>query len=157
MQDIFIILTLYTLDMVKYFSRDPQVIKCAEAGADLVRITVQGRRETKACKLIREKLDELVRAILFSPLAAAAMTFLSWVTMVWQGCLFSMNVVTPALPSVRDEHRCRFRMAATDAVMHVTYELSAGGEDCPLFSVVVVGNTRVRSSHAPHFHKCRQR
>eukprot|EP00752_Nemacystus_decipiens_P003746 g3451.t1 len=36
-----------------------QVIKCAEAGADLVRITVQGRRESKACKLIREKLDEL--------------------------------------------------------------------------------------------------
>lgn len=39
----------------------PQVIKCAEAGADLVRITVQGRRESKACKLIREKLDEMVR------------------------------------------------------------------------------------------------
>lgn len=45
------------------FSPGPQVIKCAEAGADLVRITVQGRRETKACKLIREKLDELVRQV----------------------------------------------------------------------------------------------
>ena len=39
----------------------PQVIKCAEAGADLVRITVQGKREAKSCKLIREKLNELVR------------------------------------------------------------------------------------------------
>lgn len=36
-------------------------MKCADAGADLVRITVQGNREAKACKLIREKLDELVR------------------------------------------------------------------------------------------------
>ncbi|CAM9578221.1 unnamed protein product, partial [Pylaiella littoralis] len=35
------------------------VMKCADAGADLVRITVQGNREAKACKLIREKLDEL--------------------------------------------------------------------------------------------------
>lgn len=38
-----------------------QVIKCADAGADLVRITVQGKREAKSCKLIREKLNELVR------------------------------------------------------------------------------------------------
>lgn len=45
---------------VLLFSSNPQVIKCAEAGADLVRITVQGKRESKACKLIREKLDELV-------------------------------------------------------------------------------------------------
>lgn len=46
---------------VLIFSLGPQVIKCADAGADLVRITVQGKRETKACKLIREKLDALVR------------------------------------------------------------------------------------------------
>ncbi|CAM9771873.1 unnamed protein product, partial [Scytosiphon promiscuus] len=55
-----------------------QVIKCAEAGADLVRITVQGKRETKACKLIREKLDELgydvplVADIHFQPQVALA-------------------------------------------------------------------------------------
>lgn len=38
-------------------------MKCADAGADLVRITVQGKRESKSCKLIREKLNELVRSL----------------------------------------------------------------------------------------------
>lgn len=37
-----------------------QVIRCADAGADLVRITVQGRREAKACMQIRQKLNEKV-------------------------------------------------------------------------------------------------
>ncbi|CAM9221239.1 unnamed protein product, partial [Ectocarpus sp. 6 AP-2014] len=40
-------------------ARARSVIKCADAGADLVRITVQGKREAKSCKLIREKLNEL--------------------------------------------------------------------------------------------------
>jgi (E)-4-hydroxy-3-methylbut-2-enyl-diphosphate synthase len=34
----------------------PQVKRCADAGADIVRITVQGRREAEACMKIREQL-----------------------------------------------------------------------------------------------------
>lgn len=34
----------------------PQVKKCADAGADIVRITVQGRKEAEACMQIREQL-----------------------------------------------------------------------------------------------------
>lgn len=33
-----------------------QVKKCADSGADLVRITVQGKREAEACMKIRERL-----------------------------------------------------------------------------------------------------
>jgi (E)-4-hydroxy-3-methylbut-2-enyl-diphosphate synthase len=33
-----------------------QVIKCADAGADIVRITVQGKKEAEACCEIREQL-----------------------------------------------------------------------------------------------------
>lgn len=33
-----------------------QVKKCADAGSDIVRITVQGRKEAEACMQIREKL-----------------------------------------------------------------------------------------------------
>ena len=33
-----------------------QVKRCADAGADLVRITVQGKREAVACHAIREQL-----------------------------------------------------------------------------------------------------
>jgi (E)-4-hydroxy-3-methylbut-2-enyl-diphosphate synthase len=33
-----------------------QVKKCADAGADMVRITVQGKREAKACMEIRQQL-----------------------------------------------------------------------------------------------------
>merc|ERR1719265_371483 len=33
-----------------------QTIKCVEMGADIVRITVQGMKEAKCCKLIREEL-----------------------------------------------------------------------------------------------------
>eukprot|EP00955_Chlamydomonas_euryale_P028561 300891-Chlamydomonas_euryale.AAC.11 len=35
-----------------------QVKKCADAGADIVRITVQGKREAEACKKIRQRLFE---------------------------------------------------------------------------------------------------
>lgn len=38
-----------------------QVMKCADAGADIVRITVQGKREALACKKIRELLNEKVQ------------------------------------------------------------------------------------------------
>lgn len=43
-----------------------QVKKCADAGADIVRITVQGKREAEACMRIREQLfkDRCVRASL---------------------------------------------------------------------------------------------
>jgi (E)-4-hydroxy-3-methylbut-2-enyl-diphosphate synthase len=34
----------------------PQVKKCADAGADIVRITVQGKKEAEACMKIREQL-----------------------------------------------------------------------------------------------------
>ncbi len=33
-----------------------QVKKCADAGADIVRITVQGKKEAEACMRIREQL-----------------------------------------------------------------------------------------------------
>ena len=35
----------------------PQVVKCADEGFDLVRVTVVGMRDAKACMQIREKLD----------------------------------------------------------------------------------------------------
>lgn len=34
----------------------PQVKKCADAGADIVRITVQGKKEAEACMEIRNAL-----------------------------------------------------------------------------------------------------
>ncbi len=33
-----------------------QVMRCADVGADLVRITVQGMQEAKACGKIRDRL-----------------------------------------------------------------------------------------------------
>lgn len=33
-----------------------QVKKCADSGADIVRITVQGKKEAEACMKIREQL-----------------------------------------------------------------------------------------------------
>ena len=36
-----------------------QVMKCADAGADIVRITVQGKKEAEACCEIREQLFKL--------------------------------------------------------------------------------------------------
>lgn len=53
-----------------------QVKKCADAGADLVRITVQGRKEAEACAQIRAALDAdgydvpLVADIHFQPAVA---------------------------------------------------------------------------------------
>ena len=52
------------------------MLKCAEAGADLVRLTVQGRFEADACMQIREKLwskgcdTPLVADIHFAPAVA---------------------------------------------------------------------------------------
>ncbi len=37
-------------------ARLPQVKRCADAGADIVRITVQGKKEAEACMRIRERL-----------------------------------------------------------------------------------------------------
>ncbi|KIY95488.1 hypothetical protein MNEG_12472 [Monoraphidium neglectum] len=53
-----------------------QVKRCADAGADIVRITVQGRREAEACMKIREQLFKdgydtpLVADIHFQPAVA---------------------------------------------------------------------------------------
>ena len=54
----------------------PQVIKCADAGAEIVRITVQGMQEAKACVQIKKQLLErgyttpLVADIHFAPKVA---------------------------------------------------------------------------------------
>lgn len=37
-------------------SHGMQVKRCADAGADIVRITVQSKREAEACMQIRERL-----------------------------------------------------------------------------------------------------
>jgi len=53
-----------------------QVKRCADAGADMVRITVQGRKEAEACMKIREQLFKdgydvpLVADIHFQPAVA---------------------------------------------------------------------------------------
>ena len=41
---------------VTVWSLDVQVKKCADSGAGLVRITVQGKQEATACYKIREQL-----------------------------------------------------------------------------------------------------
>ena len=51
--------TMTTTDTNDVEATVQQTIRCADAGADLVRITVQGRREAEACKAIRERLTEL--------------------------------------------------------------------------------------------------
>merc|ERR1719160_1267681 len=48
--------TMTTTDTKNVDATVEQVMKCADAGADLVRITVQGGREADACMHIREKL-----------------------------------------------------------------------------------------------------
>ncbi len=40
----------------EFFLHVSQVKACADVGADLVRITVQGMQEAKACAKIRERL-----------------------------------------------------------------------------------------------------
>jgi (E)-4-hydroxy-3-methylbut-2-enyl-diphosphate synthase len=65
-----------TTDTKKVDATVEQVMKCADAGADLVRITVQGGREAEACMHIREKLFKygydtpLVADIHFNPKVA---------------------------------------------------------------------------------------
>jgi (E)-4-hydroxy-3-methylbut-2-enyl-diphosphate synthase len=55
-----------------------QIKKCADAGIDIVRVTVQGMREAKACEFIRKRLDEdgystpIVADIHFTPKVALA-------------------------------------------------------------------------------------
>eukprot|EP00200_Dunaliella_tertiolecta_P003897 CAMPEP_0202345932 /NCGR_PEP_ID=MMETSP1126-20121109/4947_1 /ASSEMBLY_ACC=CAM_ASM_000457 /TAXON_ID=3047 /ORGANISM="Dunaliella tertiolecta, Strain CCMP1320" /LENGTH=729 /DNA_ID=CAMNT_0048937283 /DNA_START=35 /DNA_END=2224 /DNA_ORIENTATION=+ len=68
--------TMTTTDTKDVEATVAQVKKCADAGADLVRITVQGRREAKACQEIRQRLFQdgydvpLVADIHFQPAVA---------------------------------------------------------------------------------------
>lgn len=48
--------TMTTTDTRNVAATVEQVKRCADAGADLVRITVQGKREALACHAIREQL-----------------------------------------------------------------------------------------------------
>eukprot|EP00922_Rhytidocystis_sp_ex-Travisia-forbesii_P060189 GHVS01089201.1.p1 GENE.GHVS01089201.1~~GHVS01089201.1.p1 ORF type:complete len:837 (-),score=115.60 GHVS01089201.1:418-2661(-) len=65
--------TMTTTDTRDVDASVDQVIRCAKAGADLVRLTVQGVKEAEACKFIREKLfikgynTPLVADIHFNP------------------------------------------------------------------------------------------
>lgn len=43
---------------LSYYLTKKLTRRCAEEGFDLVRITVQGKREAAACKKIREELDK---------------------------------------------------------------------------------------------------
>uniref|UniRef100_A0A061S1H7 4-hydroxy-3-methylbut-2-en-1-yl diphosphate synthase (ferredoxin), chloroplastic n=1 Tax=Tetraselmis sp. GSL018 TaxID=582737 RepID=A0A061S1H7_9CHLO len=68
--------TMTTTDTRDVQATVDQVMKCADAGADMVRITVQGRREAEACCEIRERLFKhnyeipLVADIHFQPAVA---------------------------------------------------------------------------------------
>ncbi|CAM9322521.1 unnamed protein product, partial [Phaeothamnion confervicola] len=68
--------TMTTTDTRDVAKTVDQVMRCADAGADLVRITVQGRKEAEACMLIREQLFKknydtpLVADIHFQPKVA---------------------------------------------------------------------------------------
>lgn len=66
-----------------------KVIRCADAGADLVRITVQGKREAKACKQIREKLNEKVGACV-----------LLYPCIIWKLCHLLSSVMCPTTDAV---------------------------------------------------------
>lgn len=48
--------TMTTTDTRNVQATVDQVKKCADAGADIVRITVQGKKEAEACMRIREQL-----------------------------------------------------------------------------------------------------
>mmetsp|Transcript_26004 Transcript_26004/g.34110 ORF Transcript_26004/g.34110 Transcript_26004/m.34110 type:complete len:732 (+) Transcript_26004:127-2322(+) len=68
--------TMTTTDTRDVLGTVDQVMRCADAGADLVRITVQGKREAEACMQIREELFKrnydtpLVADIHFQPKVA---------------------------------------------------------------------------------------
>ncbi|CAG9462715.1 unnamed protein product [Pedinophyceae sp. YPF-701] len=51
--------TMTTTDTRNVDATVEQVMRCADAGADLVRLTVQGKREAEACFKIRDKLFQL--------------------------------------------------------------------------------------------------
>ena len=48
--------TMTTTDTRKVEATVEQVKRCADMGADIVRITVQGKQEAQACMKIREQL-----------------------------------------------------------------------------------------------------
>ena len=50
--------TMTTTDTRNVQATVDQVKKCADAGADIVRITVQSSREAEACYKIREQLNK---------------------------------------------------------------------------------------------------
>ena len=68
--------TMTTTDTRDIAGTVEQVKRCADAGADMVRITVQGRKEAEACMAIREQLFKdrydtpLVADIHFQPAVA---------------------------------------------------------------------------------------
>lgn len=68
--------TMTTTDTRDVAATVAQVKACADAGADLVRVTVQGRKEAEACAQIRAALDKdgydvpLVADIHFQPAVA---------------------------------------------------------------------------------------
>ena len=51
--------TMTTTDTTDVEATVQQAIRCADAGAALVRITVQGKREAVACQKIRDRLNEV--------------------------------------------------------------------------------------------------
>mmetsp|Transcript_54988 Transcript_54988/g.174866 ORF Transcript_54988/g.174866 Transcript_54988/m.174866 type:complete len:505 (-) Transcript_54988:77-1591(-) len=69
--------TMVTADTAKVDDVVDEVMRCADAGAQIARITVQGRREAECCGKIRDKLFQkgynipLVADIHFNPQAAS--------------------------------------------------------------------------------------
>jgi 4-hydroxy-3-methylbut-2-en-1-yl diphosphate synthase IspG/GcpE len=51
--------TMTTSDTRDVEASVAEVKRCADAGADLVRLTVQGKREAEACYRIRERLFQV--------------------------------------------------------------------------------------------------
>ena len=51
--------TMTTTDTRDVEGSVAQIKKCADAGADMVRLTVQGKKEAEACFKIRERLNQV--------------------------------------------------------------------------------------------------
>ena len=96
-----------------------QVKRCADAGADIVRITVQGKKEAEACMRIRERL--------FQDRCVGAGGWLLWWCGVlcggccrgwsrragggcgcWQSLMCCLHCLTPRLPLPRSLPACRY-------------------------------------------------
>lgn len=57
--------TMATTDTRNVEATVDQVKRCADAGADIVRLTVQGKKEAAACFKIRERLFQVNLVVLF--------------------------------------------------------------------------------------------